>query len=379
MHSRRQSRSRRPQRWAAIPLLMTVAILSGCGTAGERATGEGDDAKLLSAAAERVRVATAPVEAEWSKSAVAAGTDKRSVVLVPCNQSQPGCTQPAIGARQAIEALGWKAHMIDGKGTGDNQNAAVMQALSLRPDAIMTFAIDPSTIQQSLKAARGQDVPVISSAGEKSDLVASSVNPRADVYTTTGSLLADLAIVENDAQVKALVLHDTGFSVLGPRYEGFVNRLGECAGCEVLEEQNFTAADLAVGLPRLVQQLVQRHPDFNTIYVDYDDAVPPLLQALKSLGVKDKTVLASNGTVQATECIAQECGQTATTAFSLEGIGWAAVDQLTHIWAGEDPARAVYPLGVKLITSENADQIDGMWDGDSDYRKIYLKRWGVES
>lgn len=371
----------RPARWK-LPSLIAVVCLAaaacGSSTTAESSSSVADSA-AVAAAEQRVREAVGPIPVQWSAPAVPAGNQERFVVLVPCNQSQPGCTQPALGAQQALAALGWRSQMIDGKGTGDTQNAAVQQALSLRPDAILTFAIDPPTIQQSLLAAKAQGVPVISSAGQESDLVASSVNPQQQVYTRTGSLLADLAITRQDGQVKALVLHDTGFSVLQPRYQGFVDGLAACADCQVLEEQNFTAADLAVGVPRLVQQLVQRHPDFNTIYVDYDDAVPPLLQALNSLGIEGKTVLASNGTTQATECIATGCGQTATTAFSLDGIGWAAVDQTIAVLAGHDPTGAVYPLGVKLITGDNASSIDGMWDGDVDYRAVYRDRWGVSA
>lgn len=362
----------------AIPLAIASFLVGCAGTTAESQDVDHGDAQLVAEAKERVSSATESVEVQWPTAAVEAGGEARSVVLVPCDRTQPGCTQPAIGAQQALEALGWQAQIIDGKGTGDTQNSAVMQALSMKPDAIMIFAIDPSTIQQSLGAAQDQGVPVISSAGEESDLVASSINPVPEVYAETGSLLADLAIVEQNGNAKVLVLHDTGFSVLKPRYEGFLEGLAACDGCEVLEEQTFTSADLAVGLPRLMQQLAQRHPDFNTIYVDYDDAVPPILQALNSLGLEDKTVLGSNGTAQATQCIADNCGQTGTTAFSLEGIGWAAVDQLIHVLAGQDPAPATYPLGVKLITDDNAEAIGEMWDGDTDYRATYLDRWGAE-
>lgn len=364
---------------ATISTVVFAFALTACasGAAPGSPPSEVSNAEIVRDAQARIEAATSTVGVTWGGSGVKAPAEKGFVVLVPCNQVQPGCTEPAIGAEEALSALGWRVQMIDGKGTGDTQNAAVQQALALSPDAILTFAIDPPTIQQSLAAAREQGVVVVSSAGQESDLVDSSVNPTLDIYSETGSLLADVAIADQAGEARALVLHDTGFSVLEPRYQAFLDRLSECEGCAVLEEQTFTSADLVVGLPRLVQQLAQRHPDFNTLYVDYDDAVPPIFQALDALGLEGKTILASNGTQDATQCIASVCGQTATTAFSLRGIGWAAVDQLIHILADEDPAVASYPIGVKLISAENAGRIDGMWDGDTDYRGEYLTRWGV--
>lgn len=366
----------------AAAILAAVAALAGCGSSdkAETTAAAGDD--VVAAAQERVAKATGELPVTLPRAAVEAPSG-RFVAVVACNRVQPGCNQPALGAVEALEAAGWRAKLIDGQGTSDKQNAAIRQALTLKPDGIILSAIDPRTVQQALQAAREQGVKVVSLATLDSDLVDAASNPTVDVYTETGTLLADFAIASNDGDVKALVLHDSGFDVLQPRYEGFVERLEECGGCEVLETQAFTSADLAGGVPRLVQQMAQRHPDFNTIYIDYDDAVPPLLQALRATGRADEVlVLGSNGTVDATTCIAEGCGQDATTAFSLDGIGWAAADQMIRVIAGADLSGATYGLGVKLIDRAVASDVvaegaTGMWDGDGDYRDRYLELWGV--
>lgn len=362
--------------------IAAVAAIAGCGSSETTSTNAGAEGDVA-AAQQRVDQATGTLPVKLPEAEVDA-TKKGSVAVVACNRVQPGCNQPAVGAVEALKAAGWKATLIDGQGTSDKQNAAIRQALTLKPDGIILSAIDPRTVQQALASAREQGVKVVTLATLDSDLVDAPSSPTVDVYTETGTLLADYAIARNEGVVKALVLHDSGFDVLQPRYEGFVSRLKECEGCEVLETQAFTSSDLAGGVPRLVQQMAQRHPDFNTIYVDYDDAVPPLLQALRATGRADEVlVLGSNGTVDATTCIAEDCGQDATTAFSLDGIGWAAADQMIRVIAGADLDGATYGLGVKLIDRDVASEVtaaggSGMWDGDGEYRDHYLELWGVK-
>ncbi|MFA4927695.1 MAG: substrate-binding domain-containing protein [Patulibacter sp.] len=366
----------------AVVAIAAVAAIAGCGASETTSTnaGAGGD---VTAAQQRVEQATGTLTAKLPDAKVDAGS-RKTVAVVACNRVQPGCNQPAVGAVEALKAAGWDAKLIDGQGTSDKQNAAIRQALTLKPDGIILSAIDPRTVQQALASAREQGVKVVTLATLDSDLVDAPSSPTVDVYTETGTLLADFAIARSEGAVKALVLHDSGFDILQPRFEGFVSRLKECESCEVLETQAFTSADLAGGVPRLVQQMVQRHPDFNVIYVDYDDAVPPLLQALRSTGRADEVqVLSSNGTVDATTCIAKQCGQDATTAFSLDGIGWAAADQMIRVIAGADLDGATYGIGVKLIDRDVAAKITaadggGMWDGDSDYRDHYLELWGVK-
>lgn len=361
-------------------MVVVTATVAGCGSDDPKraASGGGD---VVAQAKQRVERATGTLPVRLPEAEVDV-SDGKFVAVVACNRAQPGCNQPAVGAVEALEAAGWRAKLVDGQGTSDKQNAAIRQALTLKPDGIILSAIDPRTVQQALAAARDQGVKVVSLATLDSDLVAAAGNPTLDVYTETGTLLADFAIARQDGDVKALVLHDSGFDVLQPRYEGFVERLRECAGCEVLETQAFTSTDLAGGVPRLVQQMAQRHPDFNVIYVDYDDAVPPLLQALRATGRADEVlVLGSNGTTDATACIADGCGQDATTAFSLDGIGWAAADQMIRVLSGGELDGATYGLGVKLIDEPVARRIvaaggSRMWDGDEDYRSHYRELWG---
>lgn len=375
-----RSTSTRPSLLAA--LLLAAVTATACQSAGAASDTQptGSTEPIVAQAQQRAQSAMEPFRkgAPDDSPPVQAG---KSVVLVTCSLASEGCAQPAYGAKEAAEAIGWQVQIIDGKDTADSQNAAVQQALALRPDGIITFAINPSSIQGSLDQARSQQVKVIASSAAPSDLVDFSDNPSAQTWRERGSLLADYAIWKTQGEVKALVLHDTGFDILEGQHQAFVDRIAECAGCAILEDQNFTFADLATSVPRLAQQMAQQHPDFNTFYIDYDYAVPSVLQGLRAVGLDGKIVLGSDGTSAAIQLIRNGGGQTATTAYALDWIGWSQIDAMNRLFAGQSPTPAADVLGVKLIDQQVAvDQnIDGLWSGDVDFRSEYRTMWGLTS
>lgn len=361
---------------AGVAVLLTTGALTACGGGEQEAQGGDDGATVVADAKARVDAAKADVKAKAPAAGPKAQAGK-SVVLIPCSIASEGCAAPAKGAEEAAKAIGWKTTMIDGKDTAATQNAAVRQALALKPDAIITFAINPGEIQGAVAEARRSGIKVVASSAPPSDLVDFSDLPTEATWALGGSLLADYAIAEHDGDVKALVLHDTGFDVLKARHDAFVARLKECSSCEIAEQQTFTFADLATSVPRMVQQMAQRHPEFNTVYIDYDYAVPAVLQGLRSIGARDKTVLGSEGTSNAIASI-RKGEQTATTALALPWIGWANIDALNRIFAGEDPRPAADVVSVKLIDRSVAETMDGMWDGGADFRAEYRALWGVD-
>ena len=354
-------------------------VLAGCQTAPPTQAGDEQAAAALAAEARtRVDAAKAPVAGGVPISSPPVQSDK-FVILIPCSQASEGCAQPGKGAAEAAREIGWRTQIIDGKDTASTQNAAIRQAIALKPDGIITFAINPSSVQGALAEARSQGIAVVASSATASNMVAFSDNPTPEAWRQSGSLLADYAIAETDGQVKALVLHDTGFDVLANRHAGFVEQLQGCSTCQILEDQTFTFSDLANSVPRLVQQMAQRHPDFNTIFIDYDYAVPTLLQGLRSVNAQNKIVLGSDGTSAAIKLIRDNGGQTATTAFALDWLGWSSVDALNRVFAGGDPQDAAGAISVKLIDHEVAQSISGLWSGDTDFRDGYRAMWGVGS
>jgi len=364
---------------AGLVMASTLLFAAACGegSGSSSASGNSDEAAAnATAAQERVKAEQADVTSGVPTEGPKAVTGK-FVVLIPCAEASEGCAQPAQGAKEAAELLGWRVQIIDGGGTADTQAAAVRQAVTLHADGIVTFAIDPKTIQGAVEEARSAGIKVLAQSTNKTDLVDFSDIPDSEGWKASGSYLADYAIAKTDGKVRALVLHDTGFETMIQRHAAFVDQLKTCSTCQIVDEQQFTFADLATSVPQTVQQMAQSHPDFNVIYIDYDYAVSSVLQGLKASGRDDVIVLGSDGTSSAIQCIQKDCGQSATTAFALDWAGWADVDIINRLFAGADPAGGAGALKVKLVDKSNAGDIVGRWDGDLDFRAAYRKLWGV--
>ena len=358
-----------------------VALLVGCQSAApERADtgdGGGSNSAFLAEVQDRVDASMAEVTSSVPTDGPAAAKDK-FVILVPCAQAGEGCAQPAEGAKEAAEAAGWKVQIIDGKGTAEGQGAAINQAVSLKPDGIITFAIDPEGVSGALKTARDAGIKVVASSAVSSDAVDFGGIPTEDLWYQSGRMLADFVISETEGSSNTIVLTGNEFSALIPRSEGFKDGLAECDGCNVVKEENFAFADLATSLPRLVQQLVQSSPETDSIYVVYDSAIPFVLQGLQSINRDDIVVVSGDGTSETLECLRNDCGQSATAALPLRWLGWADIDIMNRLFAGEDPQPAADALVTRVLTPENVQDEPGNWNGDIDFQAQYKELWQVQ-
>jgi|GEM_PF-3200753 len=365
-------------------LLLAVAASSGLALAltgcqstdsGTPADGGDVDQSIVSEAQAEVTKAMADVTSGVPTESPALAEDK-FIILIPCAQAGEGCAQPAEGAKEAAEAAGWRAQIIDGQGTAAGQSAAVNQAISLNPDGIITFAIDPEGIKGALDTARSAGIKVVSSSGVENDLVDFGGNPTEQAWYDSGVMLANYVIAETEGTAKSIVLTGNEFSALIPRSDGYQERLADCESCEVVATENFAFADMATSLPRLVQQLVQREADVNSIYIVYDAAVPFVLQGLESIGRDDIIVVSGDGTSDALECLRTSCGQSASAALPLGWLGWSDIDAMNRLFADADPKPAAEALPIKLITSDNVQSEPGTWNGDLDFKAAYRTLWG---
>lgn len=373
-------------RVATVVVVATAAVTVGCGsssdTSGSNANGSSSTG---SAGSSGGVVAAAKASLQKAEAKVTGGVPASSppviknkfVVLVPCAQAGEGCAQPAEGAAEAAKALGWRAQIIDGKGTADGQSAAIQQAITLHPDVIVTFAIDPTSIKGAINATKKAGIPVIGSSAVQTPTLAFSDNPTTQNWEQTGKAVADYVIAKSNGKANVLLLTDNEFAAVNQRTTAAEKELGKCSSCKVVKKSNFNFADLASGLPQLVQQTLQANPSINAVYVPYDAAVPPVLQGLKAIGATGKIVVAGDGTTDGLKCIREGCGLAATGAFPLTWIGWADMDAANRIFNKTNPQVATAHLPVKLMVKDNVPSTSGPWDGDFDFKSAYKRIWKV--
>jgi ribose transport system substrate-binding protein len=371
---------------AALCAVLALGLTAGCGSSGSGGASGATASTAASTTPSGGNDIVAQAKAAITKasaqvtSGVPASSPKpaknKSVVLIPCAAAAEGCSQPMDGAAAAAKVLGWKSRTIDGKGTPADEAAAIEQAITLKPDAIILHAIDPETVKGAIKNAKSAGIAVIASSVPESNLVDFSKSPTEDSWVHSGALQADFIIAQSDGKAKYIQLTNPEFGVVKLRTQGFEQEIAKCSGCKKVASASYTFADMASKLPQLTQQLLQSNPTADTIVVPYDAAAPFVLQGMKAVG-KKLTVVAGDGTTEGLKCIRTDCGLTGTPALPVTWIGWTDIDAANRIFNKQDPSAASTGLPTKFMTKDNVPSQNGPWQGDIDFPSAYAKLWGV--
>ncbi len=84
--------------------------------------------------------------------------------VVVCFSVLHGCVSPGNGVADAAKKLGWTVTLYNGGGTASKQNAAILDAVSSKVNAIVAIGVEPSLVQLGLHAAKEAGIPVISAS-----------------------------------------------------------------------------------------------------------------------------------------------------------------------------------------------------------------------
>ncbi|MFI8101053.1 hypothetical protein [Streptomyces sp. NPDC086023] len=161
-------------RRAAVAVAATAALVAGCGGGGT-SRGPDSDASRGSAgcpavlAAAKAAVARAErTDAAWNGPTTGPpAAPGKSLVYVAQTMTNPGVAGAAAGVREAAAVAGWRVRVIDGEGTPAGIQAALSQAVTLRPSGIVIGGFDPQPTARQMARAGAAGIPV-KSAGTPS-------------------------------------------------------------------------------------------------------------------------------------------------------------------------------------------------------------------
>lgn len=284
----------------------------------------------------------------------------------------------AEGVEEAAEALGWSTNVIGGQGTPESYQAAFQSALAEDPDAIVTVSIPESQVADFIPQARDGGVLIVQAQGlppESGDTYDAYVT---DVSVITSKIQAWYAIADSDGTAKTLLFWDPNAISLAAGLDAAQAEFDQCSGCEVIEtyrHDSALGADPTRG-QQVVNSLLQQHGD------DLEYFLTAYGFGLQTVGT---TVAQCNCPTQVTT----KNGEEASLALVEQGlveldagtsatwIGWAAVDQLVRLFAGEEPLGPYdHGLGVRVFDAEHLPP-DNQWEPDVDFRSEYMEIWGV--
>ncbi|MFJ8016138.1 substrate-binding domain-containing protein [Streptomyces sp. NPDC096339] len=363
--------------WAAVSL-----AASGCGGGPDRAPAASPGAGCPAALA---RAKSAVERAErtdlaWNGPTTGpTAVPGKTLVYVAQTMTNPGVAGVAAGVREAAAAIGWQVRVIDGGGTPAGIQAALSQAVTLKPSGIVIGGFDPLlTTQQTARAARAGIALVgwhaVSAPGP-------SARPRLFTNVTTrveevAGISADWVIARSGANSGTVVFTDDSIPFARNKAELIKRRLADCPGVRLLATENIPIPDASQRTPQQVSSLLSRFGDdwtdsvaINDLY--FADAAPALRAAGRPGEGPPFNMGAGDGDPSAFQRINSRQFQAATVPEPLSQQGWQIVDEFNRSFAGR-PASGYVPA-VHVVTAGNSGGATS-WDPRG-YREAYRRIW----
>ncbi|WP_031156270.1 substrate-binding domain-containing protein [Streptomyces xanthophaeus] len=368
-------------RTAAALLTVSAALVAGCG--GGPSADSGPAQAGCPAALAKARTAVQQAEnsdATWTGPTTGpAAVPGKTLVYVAQTMTNPGVAGVAKGLQEAARTIGWKVRVIDGEGTPAGIQAALSQAVTLKPSGIVIGGFDPQLTAQQTARARAAGIPLIGwhavgSPGpdEASGLFTNVTTNVEDV----SRISADWIISASDGDAGVVVFTDDSIPFARNKSELIKKELATCPGVKVLAYENIPIPDASSRTAQEVSSLLSRFQDrwthsvaINDLY--FADAAPALRAAGKPGTGPPFNIGAGDGDPSAFQRINSKQFQAATVPEPLSQQGWQIADEFNRAFAGVPASGYVAP--VHIATAANSGGATS-WD-PSGYREAYRKVW----
>ncbi|MFE5368943.1 substrate-binding domain-containing protein [Streptomyces mirabilis] len=372
-------------RSVATAVVIAATVLAGCERdsshgPGDSPTGSGgcpaiqDRAKTAVRQAERTDV---PWGGPTSGPTAVPG---KTIVYVAQTMTNPGVAGAANGVREAARVIGWNVRVIDGGGTPVGVQAAMSEALALRPSGIVIGGFDPNSTSQQVSQADKAGIPLIGWHA----VAAPGPSRRPRLFTNVTTRVEDVAgisaqwiIADSDGRAGVVLITDASIPFARNKSELIRRDLASCSGVRLLSYENIPIPDASSRIPREISSLLSRLGStwthsvaINDLY--FADAAPAFRAAGKNGAGPPFNIGAGDGDPSAFQRINSGQYQAATVPEPLSLQGWQIVDEFNRAFSGRPAGGYVAP--VHITTTDNSRGAT-TWD-PSGYREAYRKIWG---
>jgi ribose transport system substrate-binding protein len=356
-------------------------------------------------------------QAKHNMEAFFAGTDRalpnaapkpaagKKVWVIACAMAGEGCANPANAAAFAGRKLGWDMTVQDGRLDPNVYNSLIRTAITAKVDAIILIAVDCGPAQNTLAQAVAAGIKIIGVYsldcsqkyfGGKPQFTAQvsyCAKPTSDEATLEACYerflneqytqnMADYTITKLNGKAEAIVMQEDD-SVIA-RIVGEANQawLAKCPGC-IVHVVPFTGLDLLNGrIQSIAAAALTRYLNANAVIIPYDAAgflgVSGAVKGLQASG-RNLELIGVEGLSGAISQIKSGSGQTFATGSPASWLGWAGVDALVRVFAGEPQVDE--GIGVAAIDKDHnlpTSTPDYNGNARSDWQANFLKIWGVQ-
>lgn len=383
--SRRATPGAFEARLAACALLATATLLAGCergSSGGPQESTDGPSGCPAVQARARAAVARAeesdiPWNGPTSGPAAVAG---KTIVYVAQTMTNPGVAGAANGLRQAARVIGWDVRVIDGGGTPNGIQAAMSEAVALKPSGIVIGGFDPDATSRQLARADAAGIPLVGwhavAAPGPSRRPALFTNVTTDVRAVA-AISARWIIATSNGRAGVVLITDASIPFARNKSDLIRKELATCPGVRLLAYENIPIPDASSRTPREIASLLSRFRNrwthsvaINDLY--FADAAPAFRAAGEKGSGPPYNIGAGDGDPSAFQRINSGQYQAATVPEPLSLQGWQIADEFNRAFSGR-PASG-YAAPVHIATADNSAAAT-TWD-PSGYREAYRRIWG---
>lgn len=371
----------RQRPWPVAVVAASALALAGCGGGTSTASAGGAGTSPYVVDAKAAVAAAQQLQTTWTGPS-SSPTPQRgaTVIYVSSDQNNPFASSFGTYFQEAAAKLGWKASIIDGKGTPSGWSDGLRQAIASKPNAIVTSAQSPS-VQQPLAQAAAAGIPVL---GLHSAAVPGP-DPAHHLFTNltsdpaaAGKVMVDWAVADSGGNAHIVLVGDDQYPVSNVKRDAMVAAVKACSGCTLEKNANVPVGTAATDLPTQLTSWLQSYPKPLYVLSVADFYFDVGLSSLKNLNVpkNDLRLAATDGTKQAYQRVRSGEYQLVTVPEPTELLAWQAVDEVNRALNHQPPSTFTQPI--YLVTKSNIDSQGGAQDQffpQNDYKSHYQHLW----
>lgn len=346
------------------------------------AEGESEGAGGLAAAEKAVEEATAPAELNLSSEPLDMKKNAgKTVYFIASSLQLPFNATLAKGFEAAAEAAGVNAVTFDGKGKADIYNQGVETAIAQNAAGIVLQAVDPAIVSGPLAKAKQQGISVIDvfNRGPDAELPSTIEGEVTLDYPQSGRTMANFIAADSGGDAKIGLVTWGTYQVYKEMVPAIEEELEKnCPDCELLATKVASPTAPATEVQNLTTAMLRQYPEMDYLAPVSDGLGLSMLPAAEAAGREVKIVTA-DGQEAALEALEDE-GPYAADASDppLESIGWASMDEVGRLMAGQKSAPENANLATQLFVSGQVPPLEERWPGFEGFEEKYEQLWGVK-
>ncbi|MFB7669123.1 substrate-binding domain-containing protein [Kitasatospora sp. NPDC056138] len=371
---------------AVAALLTAAATVVGC----ERGSSTGAGSSPVGPSTAGCPVAVARAEADvrqaeridvsWTgPTSGPAAVSGRTIAYVAQTMTNPGVAGVARGVIEAAKVVGWNVRVIDGQGTPVGVQAALSQAIDLKPSGVVIGGFDPGLTAQQLAQAEAARIPLVGWHAVAAPGPSSNPPLFSNITTSVGDVArtsADWIIAESNGNAGTVLFTDDSIPFARNKSDLIKNQLATCPSVKLLASENIPIPDSSSRTPQEVSSLLARFQGrwtysvaINDLY--FADAAPSLRAAGKPGDGAPYNIGAGDGDPSAFQRIDSRQFQAATVPEPLTQQGWQIIDEFNRAFSGSPASGYVAPVHIATAANSNGAT---SWDPPG-YREAYRKIW----